>query len=717
MKISTKIILVSLVPLCLLGIISIAASMYSVNTLGKNEIAQQARMLRQEKEEKLRDLVRNTTAILEAQYSAANDPKKVARAYLPELRGVIETAISSVEAVYARTDLDEAAKKKLALNLIEKIRYGKNGYIWVNNSKPTMVMHPMKPALNGKDLSGFADPNGKKLFVEMAKICKAEGKGSVDYMWAKPGHDKPVAKTSYVQIFKPWDWILGTGVYLEVAEDHFKEEAKKSVASLRYGEEGKDYFFILGNDLKTVMHPIKPALNGQDMSNFKDPDGKKLFAEMAQVSEREGQGFVDYKWAKPGHDEPVRKLSYVQLFKPWGWIVGTGVYLDDIDRTIAAAELQINKTVASQRNMLLLTILSLLIITVFILMVFSKRISAPILKTSAMLRDISEGEGDLTGRISVETKDEVGQLGQWFNAFIKKLQAMIGDIGNDAITLHNSVKSLSNLSAKLSTGAEETSAKATTVATAAEEMSANMNSISGAMEESSTSVELVSVSLSEMTSTIDEIAENSEKARAITAMAVDQVNNASKEVESLGTSAQEIGKVLESITEISDQTNLLALNATIEAARAGEAGKGFAVVANEIKELAKQTADATGDIREKIESIQQSTEATVTEISNINGVVNKNSSIVATIASAVEEQSATAREISDSMDQMAMGIQEINENVGQSSTVAHEIATDIASVNQASEEINRDSDAVDSNAESMRLLSERLSGLVKTFKV
>jgi len=717
MNISKKIVLTAVIPLVILGLTSLGASMYSINKLGQEEVAQQAAMLRNEKENKLRDLVRNTLAILETHYKAANDPEKVAAAFLPELRGVIDTAATILETIYMRQDLDEPAKKELALSLIEKMRYGKSGYIWINDTTPTMIIHPMKPSLNGKDLSGFSDPNGKKLFVEMVKVCQENGEGTVDYMWPKPGSDDPVAKISYVKMFKPWGWILGTGVYLERAEESFMEEAKSSIAALRYGEQGNDYFWINDKNPVMIMHPMKPSLNGKDVSTLKDPNGKRIFVEMVSVCNAKGEGFVDYMWSKPGKDAPVAKLSYVKLFEPWGWIVGTGIYLDDIEETLALVEEDVEKSVATQRNMLVLVMVALIAVTLVVLSFVTRKITSPIKKTSAMLRDIAEGEGDLTRRIEVDSSDEIGEMGTCFNSFVQKLQRMIQHISDDVEQLDGSVNSLSGISGLLASGADDTLTKATSVAAAAEEMSVNMNSVSGAMEESATTVDLVSIAITEMTSTIDEIAENSEKARAITIDAVRQVTNASDAVANLGVSAQEIGKVLETITDISAQTNLLALNATIEAARAGEAGKGFAVVANEIKDLAKQTSEATGDIRQKIESIQQSTSVTVKEISNISQVVDENSLIVGTIATAVEEQSATAREISESVVQMSEGLQEVNENVGQSSTVAQDIAADIAGVNQSATEIHNDSTEVRNNADDMRKLSERLSDLVRTFKI
>jgi len=497
----------------------------------------------------------------------------------------------------------------------------------------------------------------------------------------------------------------------------FKEEAKRQISFLRYGSEGKDYFFILGMDLKTVMHPIKPSLVGKDLSGFTDPDGKKLFVEMANVCRSNGEGTVDYLWPKPGNDEPVSKISYVKLFEPWGWIVGTGIYVNDINRALAGVTGKVKENVAKQRNRLLLLNLIIIAVVFVILLFLTRKISRPVINTSIMLRDIAEGEGDLTRRIAVETRDEVGELGIWFNSFIDKLQEMIKDISRDADQLTVSATTLGELADGMSGGAEQTSQKATSVAGAAEEMSANMNNVSGAMEDAAGNVGMVATAIQEMTSTITEIEENSEKARTITGQAVTQAANASSQVATLGIAAQEIGKVVEAITEISNQVDLLALNATIEAARAGDAGKGFAVVANEIKELAKQTAEATAEIKDQIGSIQTTTDATVTEIESITSVVNENNEIVSTIASAVEEQSAATSEISNNIDQVVAGIQEANENVSQSSAVAQEMAREIAEVNMAADEMNENSSKVSSNADDLRQLADKLVTLVKTFKV
>ena len=717
MSIKTKILLFTLPFFLIFGIFTTFMSINSLQNQGAQSLKTISTVMRDAKNEKLNDLVRNTYKIMETQYKAAHDPEQVAMVYKRELESIVNLAYSSIEAIYKKTDLSDAEKQQAAAAVISTMRYGEGNYLWINDMRPFMVMHPTKPEMNGKDLATFADPNGKKLFVEMVKVCGEKEKGFVDYMWPKPGEEKPVGKLSYVRLFKPWNWVIGTGVYLENAEKRFQEEARQQISSLRFGPDGNDYFFIIDTEANMVMHPIKPEMNGKNYKDYADPNGKKLFSEMAQVGRDKGEGFVDYMWPKPGKEKPVAKLSFVKLFKEWNWIVGTGIYVDDIDQALAQQEQGITGAVSAQR-VWIIGISALLILVVAVVLTFvSRKISRPIKDAGLMLRDIAEGEGDLTRRLQVVTKDELADMAKWFNVFIEKLQGIIKIIGTDAREVHSSAQSLAVTAGEMSSGASATSDKSNTVAAAVEEMSANMATVASSMDETAASVDVVSAAVEEMTSTINEIAETSEKARAITDKAVSQAASASARVDELGVAAREINKVLETISEISDQVDLLALNATIEAARAGDAGKGFAVVASEIKELAKQTSEAARQIRVRIGDIQKTTNATVSEIQTISTVVGENSDIVNTIATAVEEQSVTANEIAKSVSQILQGIQEINANVSQSSEVSGDIAKEIAEVNQASAEMSNNAKSVSDNAARLKSLSDGFNKLVSTFKV
>jgi methyl-accepting chemotaxis protein len=369
------------------------------------------------------------------------------------------------------------------------------------------------------------------------------------------------------------------------------------------------------------------------------------------------------------------------------------------------------------RNSILAVIVVVVILGVIIWFLTTIAVVKPISEVVNGLKDIAEGEGDLTKTLKIASDDEVGELSTWFNTFMEKLRSIITEISGNADSMTSASVDLSKLSGNLSEGSDLTSAKANTVATAAEEMSSNINSVAAATEQASTNMNLVATAAEEMTSTINEIAQNSEHARTITGDAVQQADDASQKIDELGRAAQEISKVTETITEISEQTNLLALNATIEAARAGEAGKGFAVVANEIKELARQTAEATQDIKDRIEGIQRSTSMSVKQVEGISKVINDVNEIVSTIATAVEEQSVTTKEIAGNVAQASNGMSEVSENIAQSSAVSAEIARDISDVNQSSNDISNSSSQVDMSAQQLSQLAEQLKELVGTFKI
>jgi len=448
---------------------------------------------------------------------------------------------------------------------------------------------------------------------------------------------------------------------------------------------------------------------------FYDMEGKPLTQE-ATETDNDGKNIETLKEEIVFEDEQVGTVELGLDFS----VVQTNK--EELHNRIEERIAEANQAMRAAQNYMTRIIalgcfLGVILIGVSIYLVLSRVVIRPIKETTMMVKNIAEGEGDLTKRLDVKSEDEIGELAKWFNIFIENMRNIIHEVFLNAGQLNDSSGSLTSISEHMTSGAEETSLKAQTVAAASEEMSANIVSVASVMEQAATNMNMVASAAEEMTSTINEIAQNTEKATGITNRAVDQAANASQQMDELGNAAKEIGKVIDTITEISEQVNLLALNATIEAARAGEAGKGFAVVANEIKELARQTADATGEIRQRVEGIQGSTENTVTEINNITQVVNEVNEIVSTIATAVEEQSVTTREIAGNVNQASTGINEVNENVAQSSRVSSDIASEIDQVNQSANEMTNSSSQVNSSAEELSKVAGQLNDMVSRFKV
>ncbi|XPV53046.1 MAG: cache domain-containing protein [Halarcobacter ebronensis] len=198
-----------------------------------------------------------------------------------------------------------------------------------------------------KNLSEFKDKGGKKIFTVFADVAKKDGAGFVDYVWPKPGFEKPQPKVSFVKLFKPFNWVVGTGDYVSDVSANLKEDALEAIYNMRYGTNG--YFWINDTNPKMVMHPIKPSLDGKDVSQmYKIKQENSYLKSMSKVANAKSEGgLVKYMWEKPGKDVPQQKFSFVQRFEPWDWIIGTGAYVDDIeDSNLASMEESTNEEIS-----------------------------------------------------------------------------------------------------------------------------------------------------------------------------------------------------------------------------------------------------------------------------------------------------------------------------------------------------------------------------------
>ena len=347
-----------------------------------------------------------------------------------------------------------------------------------------------------------------------------------------------------------------------------------------------------------------------------------------------------------------------------------------------------------------------------------RNVATPLARTVKQLEQIASG--DLSARSvtsDLQRGDEVGQLSNAVHKMSESLREVLKDIAAGIRVLSTSSAEMSGNSEKMSRSSQETFAKSHVVATAAERMTAHVMSVSASMEAADGNLGGVILATEQVTATIGEIAGNAEKARRITDEANREAQSISEQMNRLGQAAQAIGKVTETITEISSQTNLLALNATIEAARAGSAGKGFAVVANEIKELAQQTAAATDDIKGRIADVQSSTAAGIAEIDKVSRVIREVSDTVCSIAAAIEEQATVTKDVSRNIGDAGAAVRDASLQAAESSKASQSVAEEIAGVDDAAHEMADASEQSRVKAVELSRLAERLQAVVGRFQV
>ncbi len=450
---------------------------------------------------------------------------------------------------------------------------------------------------------------------------------------------------------------------------------------------------------------------------FKDEQSKKMLKEVGDARAlyiKASQTFVEM--VQKGELSQAKTLLFSDLRKVQADYIKEVNDLIVFQTELAKKAGEAAAAEADNSRILIRVLLGIsLVASITLALVIIRSITSPVSKASTLAETMAKG--DFTTKIDIKQKDEIGLMATSLNSMVEQLGSMIREVIGGVNKMTASSNDMAAVSKQLSSAARDTSERSAMVAAATEEMSTNIQSVSAAMEQSSANINMVASSAEEMTATVNEIAQNAEKARSISEGAVKQSRLASEKMVLLGESARKIGRVTETITEISDQTNLLALNATIEAARAGEAGKGFAVVANEIKELARQTAAATVDIKNQIGDMQTTTATTVEDIEKISEVIAEINNVINGIATAVEEQSAASSEIASNVSQASQGIAEVNENVAQSTVVIADITRDIASINQQSTQVEEGSGHVQKSAQALSDLAAQLENLVKRFKV
>ncbi|MDF3200616.1 methyl-accepting chemotaxis protein [Pseudomonas sp. 1912-s] len=469
-----------------------------------------------------------------------------------------------------------------------------------------------------------------------------------------------------------------------------QKQALSVVRGLRYGHD--DYFWI--NDLTPVMimHAANPKLDGQNLSAIRDPDGFAVFNEFVILAKAKGAGMVNYRWPKPGADAPVAKTSYIQLFEPWGWIIGSGVYVDDVQGEFRG---QVWK--ASMVGLVIAVIMALLVVLI------ARSIVRPLQQAVNAMANIASGESDLTRTLDTHGQDEVTQLSRHFNSFTAKLRQVVGQLQTCANALGQSSTELGSNASDAHDRSQQQSQQMELVATAINEVTYGVQDVARNAEHAASEMRDAQVQAEQGQLNIDGSLQRIDQLSTTISQAVEVIRT-------LSTESTQIGGVLEVIRSIADQTNLLALNAAIEAARAGEQGRGFAVVADEVRLLAQRTQKSTAEIQSMIERLQGHSEAAVKVISDshqasqltIEQAGQAGASLTA-IGQALRNLNGLNASIASATLQQAHVVEDINQNVTQAAGLSHSTALAAEQSSVASAHLKG--------------LSEQLDGLLRQFKV
>ena len=481
------------------------------------------------------------------------------------------------------------------------------------------------------------------------------------------------------------------GEFDEKTAQHLAKEALRKV---RYDK--VEYYFIYKTDGTNVLLPTLPEREGKNFYDLQDPNGVYLIRELIKSAQQGGKPAY-YVFAKGEKKVLTDKVAAAVLFEPWQWIVGTGIYLDDVDEEFRK------------------TILKLLACFVPILLLvcgggwyLARNMSAPLKDITSSMNRLASGDksivvkytdhgdeiGDLAGALETFKENairveklEKDQQAQKARAEEEKRQAVLRMADTFESSVGGVVKQVSSAASQMQSSSESMGATA-------EEATRQASAVAAASEQASANVQTVAAATEELSSSISEISRQVTRASQIASAAVKEAEQTNVKVQGLAQAANKIGEVVALITDIAEQTNLLALNATIEAARAGDAGKGFAVVASEVKNLANQTAKATDEIGAQIAGIQAATQEAVSAIESITKTISQINEVNSGVASAVEEQGAATQEIARNVEQAAAGTQEVSANIAGVSQAASETGTAAGQILSAADDLSRQSETL-----------------------
>jgi len=474
----------------------------------------------------------------------------------------------------------------------------------------------------------------------------------------------------------------------ELNQSQAQIQAIAALQAMRYSDD--NYVWVNDFDARMVMHPIKPELNGKDMNSFKDKQGKKLFSNIAQTAKAQGDGFEEYMWPKPGQTQAVEKLSYFKAFKPWGWVIGTGVYIDDIDSSFYARLTE---------AMIFLAIVVPLI--AWFTVMISRSITRPLKHMIEVMEQVAKGQ--LKARIKLVNQDELGDVSEAINHTLNIQQQLIQKLTHSSQHILSAAEQMATITEQTSTGVKQQHSETQLLAQAMQEMSANAHDVANSAQQTA-----------EITAQAESAAHNGDQMVSVTITAINelasQVQAQADVITKLEEDTLQVEGILNVIKDISDQTNLLALNAAIEAARAGEQGRGFAVVADEVRVLAKRTSESTAHIQSLNDRLKQACKGAVSMMSNSH---NEAQNCIDRASSAGEH----LNEIVKSVQQIMTMNSVVAEVVQQQDAVTNEMSSNLNNISVIAEQTQDGAKLTANNSEQLALLARELKLQVEQFQV